>query len=130
MFARAGALAAKRQVAGGIFCIREQMETKKAELQKAILARSAIDCKVLAKATLCANSELDDYKIAFLLKVLEARGRATATLQTDRVPAAVAFANAVRDRKISLYSSAGIAALPETERRVHRGRPQVLQQGY
>ncbi|CAK0829183.1 unnamed protein product [Prorocentrum cordatum] len=92
-------LAAKYKLKGGYFSIREKMSVTKAELDQAVSVLNVIDCKILAQATLYANKETDDYKVSFLLGVLEAWGHTTVILQTDQEPATMALAQAVRDRR-------------------------------
>ncbi|CAK0850454.1 unnamed protein product [Prorocentrum cordatum] len=92
-------LAAKYKLKGGYFSIREKTSVTKAELDQAVSVLNVIDCKILAQATLYANKETDDYKVSFLLGVLEAWGHTTVILQTDQEPATMALAQAVRDRR-------------------------------
>ncbi|CAK0909889.1 unnamed protein product [Prorocentrum cordatum] len=93
-------LAANYKLKGVYFSMREKPPATKADLEQAMAVLSAIDCKTLAPATLRANKGLDDYKVSFLITVLEVWGRTTAALQTDQEPAAIALANAVRDRRL------------------------------
>eukprot|EP00959_Pyramimonas_sp_CCMP1952_P044914 938426-Pyramimonas_sp.AAC.1 len=69
-----------------------------ADPEQAISVLNAIDCKTLAQATLCANKEPDDYKVSFLIAVLEVWGHATVARGTGQGPATMALASAVRDR--------------------------------
>ena len=92
-------LAAKYKLKGGYFSCREKPLVTKTDLDQAIAVLNVIDCKILAQATLFANKELDDYKVSFLIAVLEVWGHTTVVLQTDQEPATLALANAVRDRR-------------------------------
>ena len=85
-------LAAKYKLKGGYFSIREKTSITKAELDQAISVLNVIDCKILAQGTLYANKEMDEYKVSFLLGVLEAWGHTTVILQTDPEPATMALA--------------------------------------
>ena len=58
-----------------------------------------VDCKTNAQGTLFANKELDEYKVNYMVAMLDNWGHATVILQTDQEPATMSIALAVRDRR-------------------------------
>ena len=70
---------------------------KLAEASQTIAVLNLIDCKTLAQGTLYANKELDEYKVAFIVTMLDQWGHTTVILQTEQEPATMAIASAVRE---------------------------------
>ena len=92
-------LAQKYKLLDGYFTLREKERLTTQEVDQTISVLNVIDCRSLAQGTLRANKELDEYKISYIIAMLEQRGHATVILQTDQENATMAVANAVRDRR-------------------------------
>ena len=69
------------------------------ELDQTIAVLDLIDCKTNAQGTLFANKELDEYKVNYIVAMLDHWGHTTVILQTEQEPATMSIAHAVRDRR-------------------------------
>ena len=68
-------------------------------MDQTIAVLDLIDCKTNAQGTLFANKELDEYKVNYIVAMLDHWGHTTVILQTDQEPATMSIAHAVRDRR-------------------------------
>ena len=82
-------LAKRYKIVNGCFSLRDQT----------IAVLNLIDCKTNAQSTLFANKELDEYKVNYMVAMLDNWGHTTVILQTDQEPASMSIAHAVRDRR-------------------------------
>ena len=57
------------------------------EMDQTIAVLNLVDCKTNAQGTLFANKELDEYKVNYMVAMLDHWGHTTVILQTDQEPA-------------------------------------------
>ena len=82
----------------GCFSLRDKERfLSSQELDQTIAVLDLIDCKTNAPGTLFANMELDEYKVNYIVAMLDHWGHTTVILHTDQEPATMAIAHAVRD---------------------------------
>ena len=75
-----------------------------------IAVLNLVDCKTNAQGTLLANKELDEYKVNYLVAMLDYWGHTTVILLTDQEPATMSIASAVRDRRTKSTIVRGLPA--------------------
>ena len=93
-------MAKRYKILDGCFSLRdEERFLSSQEMDQTIAVLNLIDCKTNAQGTLFANKELDDYKVNFIVAMLDHWSHTTVILQTDQEPATLFIANAVRDRR-------------------------------
>ena len=94
-------LAKRYKIVNGCFSLRdEERFLSSQELDQTIAVLNLIDRKTNAQGTLFANKELDEYKVNYIVAMLDNCGHTTVTLQTDQDPATMlSIAHAVRDRR-------------------------------
>ena len=93
-------LARRYKIVNGCFSLRDKERfLSSQELDQTIAFQDLIDCKTNARGTLFANKELDEYKVNYIVAMLDHWGHTTVILQTDQEPATMSIAHAVRDRR-------------------------------
>ena len=93
-------LAKRYKIVNGCFSLRDKERfVSNQELDQTIAVLNLIDCKTNAQGTLFANKELDEYKVNYMVAMLDNWGHTTVILQTDQEPATMSIAHAVRDRR-------------------------------
>ena len=93
-------LAKRNKIVNGCFSLRDKERLLSSqELDQTIAVLTLIDCKTNAQGTLFANKELDEYKVNYIVAMLDHWGNTTVILQTDQEPATMSIAHAVRDRR-------------------------------
>ena len=81
-------------------CLRDKERILSSqELEQTIAVLNLIDCKTDAQGTRFANKELDEYKVNYIVTMLDKWRHTTVILQTDQEPATMSIAHAVRDRR-------------------------------
>ena len=81
----------------GCFSLRDKERFLSSQgLDQTIAVLNLNDCKKSAQSTLFANKELDEYKVNYILAMLDKWRHTTVILQTDQVPATMPIAHAVR----------------------------------
>ena len=93
-------MAKKYKIMNGCFSLRDKERILSSqELDLTIAVLNLVDCKTNAQGTLLANKELDEYKVNYIVAMLDYWGHTTAILQTDQEPTTMSIASAVRDRR-------------------------------
>ena len=93
-------MAKRYKVLDGCFSLRDKERLLSSqEMDQTIAVLNLVDCKTNAQGTLFANNELDEYKVNYMVAMLDHWGHTTVILQTDQEPATMSIANAVRDRR-------------------------------
>ena len=93
-------MANKYKIMNGCFSLRDKERfLSSQELDLTIAVLNLVDSKTNAQGTLLANKELDEYKVNYIVAMLDYWGHTTAILQTDQEPATMSIASAVRDRR-------------------------------
>ena len=107
-------LAKRYKIVNGCFSLldKEGFQTSQ-ELDQTIAVLDLIDCKTNAQGTLFANKELDEYKVNYIVAMLDHWGHTTVILQKDQERATMSIANAVRDRRAKSTIVRGSPAYPK-----------------
>ena len=93
-------MAKRYKIVNGCFSLRDKERLLSSqEMDQTIAVLDLIDCKTNAQGTLFANKELDEYKVNYIVAMLDHWDHTTVILQTDQEPATMSIANAVRDRR-------------------------------
>ena len=93
-------LAKRYNIVNGCFSLRDKERfLTNQELEQTIAVLNSVDCKTNAQGTLFANKELDEYKVNYMVAMLDNWRHTTVILQTDQEPATMSIAHAVRDRR-------------------------------
>lgn len=69
------------------------------KVEQTIAVLDLIGCGTLAQGTLCSDKVLDEYKVNYIVAMLDQWGHTAVILQTGQENATMAIANAVRDRR-------------------------------
>ena len=93
-------LAKRYKIVNGCFILRDKERFfSSQELDQTIAVLDLIACKTNAQGVLFANKELDEYKVNYIVAMLDHWSHTTVILQTDQEPATMSTAHAVRDRR-------------------------------
>ena len=88
-------IAKRYKIVDGCFSLRDKERLLSSqEMDQTIAVLNLIDCKTNAQGTLFANKELGEYKVNYIVAMLDHWGHTTVILQTDQEPATMSIANA------------------------------------
>ena len=100
-------MANRYQIVNGCCSLREKERfLSSQEMDQTIAVLDLIDCKTNAQGTLFASKELDEYKVNYIVAMLDHWGHTTVILQTDQEPATLTI---VRGSQAFSKQSAGHA---------------------
>ena len=99
-YVRPDELEKRYKIVNGCFSLRDKERfLSSQELDQTIAVLNLIDCKTNAQGTLFANKELAEYKVNYIVAMLDNWSHTTVILQTDQEPATMSIAHVVRDRR-------------------------------